>query len=238
MVWFVLPLATAGVAGAFGVAVLRRYLDGRKRHNLLWSLGLLAIMAAALCQLTAELAGSWPEAVYRLYYFLAGTSAAALGAGTMYLLNHRRAADLFLYAVAALSAVQAGVCAISPIDTAHLSAAEVESGVRAASPAMRALVVVLNIAGTGALLGGALLSYRASRHTHNLLIAAGTVVFASGGSVAGLFPQEGGLSTAALYVGNLVGIVLLFLGFWLARTSFADPASSAVAVALVARPPT
>jgi hypothetical protein len=237
MAWFVFPLATAVISGAFAAAVARRWLANRRRNNLLWALGLFAIMGAAACQLTAELSQGWPEAVYRLYYFLAGTSAAALGAGTMYLLKSQRAADYFLYAFAALAATQALVCAISPMDTSYLSAPEIESGVKAASPAMRYLTVTLNIMGTAALLAGALLSFGATRHAHNLLIAAGTVVFASGGSIAGLYPEEGGMSTAALYIGNLIGITLLFFGFWLARAARPEAPATVTAAAPVAPPP-
>jgi hypothetical protein len=237
MVWFVLPLATAGVSGAFGVAVLRRFLEGRKRHNLLWAVGLLAIMAAATCQLVAELAGGWPEPVFRLYYFMAGVGPATLGAGTVYLLKNRRAADYFLYAIAGLALAQAVACAVLPLESAYLTGGEVETGVKAAAPAMRYLIAILSTAGTVALVVGALLSWRATRHHHNLMIAAGSVVFATGGTIAGLLPHEGGLSTTALYLGNLVGIVLLFVGFWLARTTRVEPNATLVAAALVARGP-
>jgi hypothetical protein len=224
-------MGTAAVSGVFALMVFRRFLVGRKRHNLLWSLGLLAIMGAALSQLVAEFSGAWPEAVFRFYYFLAGTGAAMLGAGTMYLLRKKRWADIFLYVVVALAGAQAVVCTVSPLNTSYLDAGEIETGVTAAAPAMRVLMVVLNIVGTAALLAGALLSFYATRRLHNLLIVAGTLVFASGGSIAGLFPEEGGASTVALYVGNLVGIVLLFLGFWLSHAAKSDPLATAATVA-------
>jgi hypothetical protein len=93
---------------------------------------------------------------------------------------------------------------------------------------MRVLTGVLNILGAGAMLVGAVVSYLATRRPHNLFILGGTIVFSVGGTIAGLFPNADE-STVALYIGNMVGIMLLFLGFWLGR-----PAQSTAAVTVAA----
>lgn len=237
MSWFFIPLATAGISAVFGAAVLRRFLENHKRHNLLWSVGLFAIAVAALCQAVAEYGGGWSEPVFRAYYFAAGIGPAMWGAGTMYLLGNRRAADAFLLAMLALIAAQGVVCATLPLDTSYFEGGQIETGVKAAATPMRVLIALMSSIGAIAMIVGALLSFRASHRAHNLLIALGAIVFSAGGSIAGLFPQEGGLSTAALYLGNLVGIMLVFVGFWMARGARAETSAAAVAAAFVAPRP-
>lgn len=237
MSWFFIPLTTAAISAAFGVVVLRRFLDNAKRHNLLWSVGLFAIAVAALCQALAELAGGWSEPVFRVYYFSAGVGPALWGAGTMYLVGNRRAADVFLYAMLALIAAQAVVCAVLPLDTSYFAGGQIETGVKAAATPMRVLIALMSSVGAIAMIVGALLSFRSSRRIHNLLIALGAIVFSAGGTIAGLFPEEGGLSTAGLYLGNLAGIVLVFVGFWMARTARTEASAATVAAAFVAPRP-
>lgn len=216
MTSWVFPAVTAAISAVFALVVLQRYLAARKRHQLLWTLGLLGMTAAALTQVIAAQAGHWPEGVYRTYYWLAGSLVGSLGAGTFYLIGRRKLADYFLYAVVALVALQAAVCAFSPVDSAALAASATQTGVRAASAPMRVLIVILNIAGAGAMLAGAILSWRSTKRVHNLLLIAGTVLFSIGGSTAGV-DATGDLSQWALYIGNLAGIVLLFAGFLLGR---------------------
>jgi len=190
------------------------------------------LCAAAAAQAFAEGSGTWPEALYRTYYFLVGTLVATMGSGTVYLLRQRKPADLFLYAVIGLIAVQGVACAFTALADTDLSAAHVESGAKIASVAMRVLVVVLNIAGASALIAGAVVSYFATKRPHNLLILAGSLVFSAAGSIAGLFPS-GDASVAALYSGNLVGIGLLFMGFITGRPASAAATLTAVSVAAV-----
>jgi len=233
--WEVLtPAASAALSALFASLVLVRFLKSHKRHHLLWTLGLFGFAVAALLQLITNLSNGWAEGVYRVYYFLIGSLVATLGAGTVYLMNKPRVADLFLYAMLGLIAVQAVVCAATPIDTARLAAAGTETGVGIASVPMRILTVVLNIAGAGALVAGAVLSWRATKRPHNLVIIAGTALLSIGGGTAAVAPSES-FAAWALYVGNLAGIALLFAGFLLSRP--VGDASTAPAVATPFAPP-
>jgi hypothetical protein len=236
VVSWVFPASTATIAALFATTVFLRWRASPKRHLFLWTLGLYGLFGAAAAQAFAESTGSWPEALYRFYYFLVGTLVAALGAGSVYLMRQRKAADYFLWAVLGLSVAQAFACAFSALADYNLSASNVDSGARIASLSMRILVAILNIAGAAALIAGAVLSYLSTKRRHNLLILAGSLVFSAGGSLAGLFPT-GDASTWALYAGNLIGITLLFVGFLTVRAASAPSPNASGAGAAAASPP-
>lgn len=210
------PAASAAISAIFATLVLLRWLRGRKRHNLLWTLGLYGFAGAATAQVIADLNGGWPESVYRAYYFLIGSLVATMGAGTVYLMNRPKFADAFLYTIVGLIFAQAAVCAITPINAERLAESGTETGVGIASAPMRALTIILNTAGAGALLIGAILSWRGTKRPHNLVIAAGTILLSLGGGTAGV-ATSGSFAAYALYFGNLAGITLLFAGFLLSR---------------------
>jgi hypothetical protein len=216
MAAWIFPAASALLSAAFASLVMVRALKGRKKHLFLWALGLYGFAAAATAQVIADLNGGWPEGVYRTYYFLIGSLVATMGAGTVYLMNKPKVADLFLYAMIGLIGAQAAVCAITPIDTARLAAAGTETGVGIASVPMRILTIILNSAGAGALILGAVLSWWKSKRPHNLVITAGAIVLSLGGGTAGVASAET-FSAYVLYIGNLAGIALLFAGFLLSR---------------------
>jgi hypothetical protein len=234
MVVWVFPAVTAGVSAVFGAIMLLRYLSGRKPYQLLWTLGLFGITAAAASQAVEASLGFWPEGIYRVYYWLIGSMVATMGAGTMYLIGRKNIAQYFLYAVIALAAIQGIVCALTAIDPAGLVPPGMDTGVKAASVPMRILTVLLNIIGVVALLAGAGLSWYATKRVHNLVIVAGAVLFAIGGSTAGV-DASGGVGQWALYIGNLSGIVALFAGYLLSRP--ANEAAPAQPAATPATPP-
>jgi len=235
MVSWLLPATTAAIAVVFATVVLIRWKRSQKRHLLLWTLGLYGIFGAAAAQAFAEGTGTWPEGLYRFYYFLVGTMVATLGAGTVYLMRQQKVAGLFLWAVIGLSVVHAIICAVTPLSQTDLSAANVDSGAKVASLSMRVLVGILNSIGTGALIAGAVLSYVSTKRRHNLFIFAGSLVFAAGGTIAGLFPS-GDASALALYAGNLIGIALLFAGFLTGRPATTQAAAGAPANAAASPP--
>jgi hypothetical protein len=94
------------------------------------------------------------------------------------------------------------------------------SGDAIITPGIRTLTPFFNIYGTVALVGGALYSawifYRKRVLLHraigNILIAVGALAAAFGGS----FSRFG--IPSALYIGNLLGATLIFIGFWRATT--------------------
>jgi len=234
MVTWVFPAVSAAVSAAFATLVLIRYVKSKRTHQLLWTLGLFGFTGAAAAQVVYALSGAWPEGVYRGYYFLVGSLVATLGAGTVFLLNKPRLAQLFLYATIGLVGAQAAACSFTAINTAKLAAAGMETGAGIASTPMIALTIVLNSMGTGALAVGAGWSWWKTRRPHNLFIIAGTVLLAIGGGTARV-ATEGTVAAWALYIGNLAGITLLFAGFLLGRPA-GEPAAHAQAAPAAAPP--
>ncbi len=224
------PALTAVLSAAFAGLVLFRYLKSRKTHQLLWTLGLFAIAGAAAAQVLYAVNGAWPEGVYRAYYFLIGSLVAVLGAGTVFLLNKPKLAQLFLYATVGLVGAQAAACSFTAINSQKLAAAGMETGTGIASGPMIALTIILSSMGAGALLVGALLSWWSTKRPHNLLIMGGTILFTIGGGTARVATESTGAAWA-LYLGNLAGITLLFAGFLLGRPSGAPAPQAPVSPA-------
>lgn len=212
----VASLASTAISAAFAVLVFRQWLGRRKEYQLAWTLGLGLFAVAAFTQFLAEVYG-WSDGVYRLYYFVAAPLVAVLGAGSAFLVNRRFGIGLALYTVV-LGVVFAWVVFTAPVDSAALlqpipAGTGFPASVRIWSP-------VFTIPGSLALIGVALLSYWRTRLTFNLWIAAGAVVAAGSGALA-TFNM-----TWVLYLGELLGIALMFWGFLASREPAKAPGPS------------
>ena len=137
---------------------------------------------------------------------------AYLGSGSAWLLLPRRARDALLGALAVATVAAVVAVLLAPVDGGLLAAAH--SGRPPANGALggHAFVwaIVLNSLGTLFLVGGSLLSIaRRQRVRANVWIGLGAVVVAAstGLSRAG--------DTSLVYVGELIGIALMFCGFTL-----------------------
>jgi hypothetical protein len=216
----VYPLVATVVSGAFALTLFSRYGSRRRPHLLAWAtaLGLYAI--AALSEVMGAAAG-WDALLFRVYYFCGGiVLVGALGLGTVFLLAPRlgrpAAAVLGLLAAVGLVGVlgadlQAGLLQTHQVPSLNAIAPQ-RSAFNVAAIAMAATI---NIVGTLVLVGGALWSayalwrrgLPASRLWANLLIAAGAFVVAGASSLTRLGVYE------LFYVGQAVGVILMFGGF-------------------------
>ncbi len=200
-------LASTAISLVFAFLVFRQWVARRKTYQLAWGLGLALFAVAAFTQFLAEVYG-WSDGVYRLYYFVAAPLVAVLGVGSAFLASRRIGLALALY-TAVLAAVFAWVVFTAPVDSTALAQAMpagtgFPESVRIWSP-------LFTVPGSLALIGIALLSYWRTRLTFNLGIAAGAVVAAGSGALATLN------ITWVLYLGELVGIALMFWGFLASR---------------------
>ena len=226
-----LPLAAALLAFVFGGRLLVSWRRRPAAQKLFWALGFACFGLAAASEALAFRHG-WNAALFRLYYVAGGMlTVAFLGAGSAWLLLPRRARDVMLggLVVASVSAVVAVL--LAPVDVSTLAVAA--SG---RPPSDHALgghgflwAIALNSAGTLALVGGSLLSiFRRQRVRANVWIASGAlcVAAATGLSRAG--------DVSLVYVGEFVGIALMFCGFTLpaptARRAPESAPQTAVAV--------
>ena len=204
------PIAAALVAFAFALLLVRSYRRRAAGQKALWATGFALFAAAAVAETLAQRHG-WSPALFRVYYLCGGVlTVALLGAGSAWLLLPRRGRDALLGAVVVAAAAAAGAVLLAPVDGAELASV---SGAR--PPANAALgghaflwAIALNSLGTLALVGGSLLSILRRRNARaNVWIALGAIVVAA---ATGL--SRGG-DYAFVYLGQLVGVSLMFVGF-------------------------
>jgi len=208
------------VTFAFVASVFSRYLRKRGTHLLLWSIGLalygLGTLTEAIMMFTFS-----PVALKIWYLSGAMLTAAWLGEGTVHLLVRKRNVAKTLTIVLTLVSLAAVVLiAVAPIaggatfdTTKPVSAQYREILVR--NGWIIALTIILNIYGSITLIGGALYSVYIfwrkrilrDRMIGNILIAIGALMPAMAGTLIKM-----GLADW-LYLSELLGAVLMYLGF-------------------------
>lgn len=234
-----LPFTSFIISTIFAVLVFRRYLDRRGPHLLLWGVGMVFYAIGGFCEGFYGAFG-WNSLVFRLWYLFGAILVAAwLGQGTVYLLAKRRWANITM-AILALASVYAVIrvftAELDPaLMTTSLHTGSELSGHAIVTSGVRSLTPFFNLYGTVTLVGGAAYSawifWRKRILLHrtigNILIAAGAMLPAFGGT----FSRMG--VPSALYLGELLGAVLLFAGFIRATTPMrsSQQATEAPAVA-------
>jgi hypothetical protein len=212
-----LPAVAALVSLACALVLAR---DARRRptsDKIAWIIAFALFSVAAGAEVAGSLLG-WSETMVRVYY-LAGAMLVVgfLGLGELYLLAPGRVARvgpgiaLFMMAIAAALVVGA------PIDVARMPAEGWHALER--GPALIAATVTLNVAGTVIVVGGAAYSawqfWRRGIFRHRmigcLLIAVGTLIVASGGTLTRLGRPE------YLYIAMAIGVSVIFAGYLEAR---------------------
>jgi hypothetical protein len=219
-----LPFTSFLVSIIFAVLVFRRYLARRGTHLLLWGIGMVFYAIGGFCEGYYGAFG-WSPVIFRLWYLFGAILVAAwLGQGTVYLLAKRRWANItmVILALASLYAVIRVLTAeLDPtLMTTSLHTGSELSGHAIVTSGVRTLTPFFNLYGTVTLVGGAAYSawifWRKRILLHrtigNILIAAGALLPAFGGT----FSRMG--VPSALYLGELLGAVLLFAGFVRATT--------------------
>ncbi|MEA2838512.1 MAG: hypothetical protein QOD89_3062 [Bradyrhizobium sp.] len=208
-----LPVAATLLALLFSTLLLRSYGRRPAGEKLLWGGGFLLFAVAAACEAVAQGSG-WSPGLFRAYYLAGGVLAVAyLGAGAAWLHLPRRARDFLIGGLAVATVAAAISVLLAPVDGGSLAATT-----SARPPANAALgghaflwAIALNSLGTVCLVGGALYSVlRRQRVRASMWIGAGALVLALSTSMS----RAGDYSF--MYLGELVGIALMFFGFTLA----------------------
>jgi hypothetical protein len=233
----VLSVITAVISAVFAGIVFKRWwmarAEGKQRpHLLAWSIGLALYFLGAFAQVI--LSFTWSQPFFALWYWSGALAVAPwLGQGTVYLLVRRgsiaRNVQMALILICVMTLPWAlfltpmnGEAWRPGIDMVTIINDVMQKG------GVRGFVPIMNIWGTVALVGGAIYSawlfrrkgIKANRAYGNWLIAAG-----------GLFPALGGALirlnlTELKYAGEMIGVILIFLGFLL-TVSAADDAKPA-----------
>jgi hypothetical protein len=232
-----LPFLSTIVTFAFATAVFIRYLRRGGPHLLMWTIGLLFYGIGTLAEVW--LAFSFNGLVLKLWY-LSGAmlTAAWLGQGSVHLLVRRRGLAWtltgILTAVSLLAASLVLSSSLTPAASAYKLTQAISSqykDILLRGGATTALTIILNIYGTLALVGGALYSaiifFRkhvlVNRMIGNVLIAIGALAPAMAGSFVKLGLVDG------LYLSELIGVVLMYIGFIKATTAPAREIAPATA---------
>jgi hypothetical protein len=218
---------------AFAVAVFSRYFRRGGAHLLFWGIGLALYGLGTFSE--AFLGLAWSPFMLRVWYICgAMLTAAWLGQGTMYLLVRKPgvangfAIGLAIVSVAAIASVFLAPTTSVAYNT-RLPASVQYKDILTRNALMIVLTILLNIYGTVLLVGGALYSaflfwrkrILAHRVVANVLIAAGALMPASAGTFVKL-----GLADW-LYVSELLGAILMFVGFLTATSQQSAKAPAA-----------
>lgn len=215
-----IPIVTSVFAIWFGFVLVQRYRARGGLHHLWWAIGVFAYAAGTITESLTTLIG-WHEPLFRAWYI----SGALLGGfplaqGTVYLLFSQKTADRLTVIVLSVVAVAATCVLLTPIDMSQvepyrLSGRVMEwQWVRAFSPFINLYAVIF-------LIGGAIysaLKFRKipemrSRTIGNWFIAIGAILPGIGGTATRMGHVE------VLYVTELVGIILIYIGFRFATTT-------------------
>ncbi|HEC62740.1 MAG TPA: hypothetical protein ENI27_10890 [bacterium] len=222
----IVPLISSLLSIVFTILVVKRFADkkGSHLHLLVWAIGLMFYGIGGAAEAYYGVFG-WSSLVFRLWYLCGAILVAAwLGQGTIYLLVTRRVAHILMGLLAAASIyslIRVFTAELNPLlMTTSIHTGSKLSGHAIITSGVRILTPFFNLYGTAALVGGALWSafvfWRKRILLHrtlgNILIAIGAILPASGGTFSRLGVPN------ALYLGELLGIILIFLGFIRATT--------------------
>jgi hypothetical protein len=211
-----LPFTSCIISFIFAFFVFKRYLARKGPHLLLWGIGLVFYGIGGFCEAYYGAFG-WNPLVFRLWYLCGAILVAAwLGQGTVYLLANRKWANGLMVLLALGS-----VYGLIRVFGAQVDPSLMTTSVHTGSELSGHAIVTPGVRyGTVTLVGGAAWSawifWRKRILLHrtigNILIAVGAIAPAFGGT----FSRFG--LPGALYLGELLGAVLMFIGFIRATT--------------------
>ncbi len=213
-----MPLFAMIVGFALAVVILNHYAaaPARRTHELIWGISFALFGVGALAEVVGDAIG-WNDVLARLYYVSGAILAVALlGLGEAVLLWHGRPAQIAIAIGIVFSVISLAAVLLAPADTAVLASDAPWRAVAAKGSLPTILAGVSNSIGTLLIVGGALYSawvfwskgIQRQRMIGCVLLAAGTIVVATGGVLAGWLGQH-----AWLYPPMAVGVAIMFVGY-------------------------
>jgi hypothetical protein len=219
-----LPIATTVVAATGAFAVLRRYRRKGGPHLLWWGIGMVTYGLGTATESITTLFG-WNEPTFRIWYITGALlGGAPLAQGTAYLLLSRPVANRLTVALLTLVLIAAAAALAVPVELTRVEPHRL-SGQVFAEPWVRLFSPFINGYSALILIGGAIWSAVRffqppawpRRAWANVAIAVGALLPGIGGS----FTRFGHVEV--LYVTELVGLVLILLGYRLSTSAAEQP---------------
>ncbi len=192
-----------------GIQLLSKYRLRRHRHTLWYAVGILLTALAVAPDIYRKVTETLPTGLWWLYWICGSATVGFLAAGTGYLISPRvgRAA----LTAALVLTIWLSVATVTTAGPGP-SSLTLEAFSRAPSNAIKLPFLLQNVVGSLVIIGGALFSFARTRGWYNLWIAAGTIVFAAGGTASGLFKYH-----QIFYFTQVAGVILLYVGVNLAE---------------------
>ena len=222
------PVVTTILAAIFSAEIFRRYREHPERlHLWWWAFGIAVYGVGTFTEAATSLAG-WNEPMFRAWYISGALlGGAPLAQGTVYLLLARRTAHVLTAVLIGFVLIASAAVMLSPIDYSQVDTHRLTGRVfewqwaRRFSPFVNIYAVVF-------LIGGAILSalrYSANPATRhraiaNVLIAIGAILPGIGGTATRMGYTE------VLYVTELAGLLLTWLGYRMSVRPVAVPATA------------
>jgi hypothetical protein len=214
-----LPIFTTLISIYFAWAILSRYLTKRESKQLLWwGLGVATYGAGTITESLITLLG-WNVLLFKAWYITGALlGGAPLAIGTVYLLSGRKAGNIAVTLLVTVVSITSIFVMLSPIEMSlvdpHIPNGKVLvwQSIRIVSPFINSFAALF-------LIGGAFYSAfrylknssEKNRFVGNLLIAIGAILPGIGGFMSRIGHTE------ALYVGELIGIILIWFGYRLCQ---------------------
>ncbi len=213
-----MPVFAMIVGYALAIIILTHYAaaPARRTHELIWGISFWLFGLGAMAEVFGSLVG-WNGVIARVYYISGAILAVAyLGLGEAVLLWPGRTARIAEIIGVLFTVVTLGALLLAPLDTTVLHSDAPWRAVAAKGSLPAILAGISNSIGTLLIVGGALYSawtfwrkgIQRQRMIGCLLLAAGTMIVALGGVLAGLLGQH-----AWLYPPMAAGVAVMFVGY-------------------------
>jgi hypothetical protein len=210
-----IPIATTILSGVFFIILYKHWESKNKPSYLFW--WMIGVLCYGLGTLTESIVGifQWSEPVFKSWYVLGALLGGfPLAQGSVYLIFRKRTADIMMYIVVSIIVVASVLVWLSPIDFSLVEPSRLTGSVLVWKN-VRLITPIVNMYAFIFLVGGAVYSayhYSKDRTFKNRFI--GNIFIALGGllpGIGGTFTKFG--YTEVLYVTELVGIILIYMGY-------------------------
>lgn len=214
-----IPILTTVLSGIFFVILYKHWIyKGKPSYLFWWTIGVLCYGLGTLTESIVGVFG-WSEPVFKAWYVLGALLGGfPLAQGSVYLIFSKRVANTLMIIVVSIIVIASVLVFMSPVDYALVEPTRLTGHVLIWKK-VRLITPFVNIYAFIFLVGGAAYSaYRYSKDTRFKSRFLGNVFIAVGGllpGIGGSFTKFG--YTEVLYVTELLGIILIYMGYYTIR---------------------